>query len=251
MRAHQVLIMLACLAGTATTSEAACFDVSRSQPQELTGTIRAVIFAGSPGFADVRKGDMPEPGFLLRLNAPICLSGDEFAEPDTPFLEVHLATDQDSPRNVGSFEGKRVTVQLRNPMAAHTGHHHRPLVAWIAAIGPASGQRDAVASSATAEMTVRAFYGFLSSGQGRDASSLVIPEKRASGPFSAQKLTGFYGSLAKPLEVLGLTAQAPDSFEVRYRFASRSTTCDGRAVVQTVQRNGAFLIQAIRALDGC
>ena len=231
MRPLHVLILLAWLAGTATASEAACFDVSRSQPQDLTGTIRAVIFPGPPGYADVRRGDMPEPGYVLRLDGPICLSGDEFAEPETPFLEVHLATDRDSPRNVASFDGKRVWVQLRNPMAAHTGHHHRPLVAWIAAIRPASGQSDAAASNATAEMTVRAFYGFLSSGQGRDAASLVIPEKRTSGPLSAQKLTAFYGALARPLEVLGLKEQAADSFEVRYSFASRSTTCDGRAVV--------------------
>jgi hypothetical protein len=39
------------------------------------------IFPGPPNFEDVRKGDKPEPTYILQLLKPICVSGDEFIDP--------------------------------------------------------------------------------------------------------------------------------------------------------------------------
>jgi hypothetical protein len=39
------------------------------------------IFAGPPNYEDVRKGDTPEPIYILTLAEPICASRDEFVDP--------------------------------------------------------------------------------------------------------------------------------------------------------------------------
>ena len=56
---------------------AACYDLNKGQPAGLTGALDYVVFAGPPNYQDVRKGDTPEPAFVLRLAHPICIQGDE------------------------------------------------------------------------------------------------------------------------------------------------------------------------------
>ena len=34
------------------------------------------IFAGPPNFEDVRRGDTPEPDYILELDKPVCAEGD-------------------------------------------------------------------------------------------------------------------------------------------------------------------------------
>ena len=126
------LLSLAALSGA---YAAECHDVSQGEPSVLEGLLSARVFAGPPNFEDVSKGDQPEPGYLLKLDMPICLTGDEdFTDPDDMFDEVQVVPTEATQARMDDLTGKRVRVELENPMPAHTGHHYRPLVAWVAAI---------------------------------------------------------------------------------------------------------------------
>jgi hypothetical protein len=181
------------------------------------------------------------------LPQPICLTGDEFADPATQFSEVQLVQTDKTAKAMHSLLNSNVTVSLSSPMAAETGHHHRPLVAWVSEITPV---HDAASQEGISARAVRAFYRALAGGDGQDAEKLIVPERR-SGPFSGAQMTRFYGSLVEPLELLTLQAVNSESYIVRYKFRSNARPCNGRAVVKTVNRSGSILIESIRALDGC
>ena len=74
------------------------------------------------------------------------------------------------------------------------------------AVGPGAGRpRDVSVPKAKelgGQQIVRAFYAALERGDGETASSLVIPEKRKAGPFSASELSNFYGRLELPLRLI-------------------------------------------------
>jgi hypothetical protein len=136
---HPVLIALAlALASTAADAQSACFDLSKSEPHALTGMLSHRIFPGPPNFNDVQNGDRPEPGYLLTLAKPICLTGDEFADSSNLFSEVQLVATDKTGKALRALLNSNVDVTLSRPMAAQTGHHHRPLVAWVVAISAAS-----------------------------------------------------------------------------------------------------------------
>ena len=99
--------------------------------------------------------------------------------------------------------------------------------------------------------TVRAFYAALGRGDGEAASTLVIPEKRATGNFAPASISLFYGSLIEPLRLTELRLQGPGEYLVGYQFRASSRRCRGRAVVTMTQREGAILIEKIHLLDGC
>lgn len=107
------------------------------------------------------------------------------------------------------------------------------------------------ASGATGEAVVRAFYGALGRGDGTEASSLVIPEKRGSQAFSARAISRFYGGLSEPLRLTAITPLAPDVYRVSYRYSAGRTRCDGAAVVRLASRTSRDLIRSIQALNGC
>ena len=226
-----------------------CFDVSKGEPAHLEGELSFRIFAGPPNFEDVQKGDTPEPGYVLRLQQSICLSGDEdFADPSYLFDEVQLVETESTASAMRDLRDSVVSVDLINPMPAMTGHHHRPLVAWVSAIAPVA---DPTASYGTAATTVEAFYLALGAGDGATAAAFVIPEKTAKGPFSAAELTRFYGGLREPLQLLGVTAVSENEFLARYRFVAGANVCDGKARVRTENRDGRTFIRSIKALNGC
>ncbi|MCC0033996.1 MAG: hypothetical protein H6887_01865 [Hoeflea sp.] len=228
---------------------AGCFDVSAGEPARLEGELSFRIFAGPPNFEDVQKGDSPEPGYVLTLPQPICLTGDaDFTDPSYLFDEVQLVETEATAKAMRELRNRTVSVGLVNPMPAMTGHHHRPLVAWVSAIAPAG---DPTENQGTAATTVEAFYLALGAGDGATAAAFVIPEKTAKGPFSAAELTRFYGGLREPLQLVGVEQLANGEFLASYRFASSSKVCDGRALVRTENRDGRFFIRSIKALDGC
>jgi len=103
----------------------------------------------------------------------------------------------------------------------------------------------------TAASTIRAFYSALGSGQGGVAASMVVPEKTASGPFSAKELTRYYGNMRSPIQLLSVLPSAANAYMVRYKFVVTNSACNGRAVVEMTKRNGRNYIARIRALDGC
>lgn len=229
----------------------ACYDLSKGQPESLTGKLDYVIFAGPPGFEDVQKGDTPEPSFVLRLHHQICITGDDFADPSTRFDSVQLVETKEMSGKLKGFLNKDVTLTLMDRLAAETGHHHEPLVAWVKTIAAASKPMDFTDEYGTAATVIRGFYAALHDGQGGVASQFIVPEKRHSVTFSADALTAFYGSLTKPIELLDI-AQAQDNiFTAHYRYTSAKRVCDGKATITTVQRDGNNFIQAINALNGC
>ncbi len=105
--------------------------------------------------------------------------------------------------------------------------------------------------SKTAEDVVRQFYAALRNGQGDVASQLVVPEKRARGPFSAEQLTRFYGHLVEPISLIEVSARGSNEYLVRYHYVAAKIRCDGRAIVRTVVRGGQTYIERIDALNGC
>lgn len=236
-----------------------CFDVTKSQPASLTGTLEFAIFAGPPNYEDVQQGDYPEAGYILKLPAPICITdGGDFADPATQFSEVQVV-----PNNAALASQMRenrnsaVTVQLTEPMAAMTGHHHRPLVAWVTEIAPTTNGfgtevslDDLTAEYGTPATMIRAFFAALHEGEGAIAASFVLPERR-KGAFAADALTLFYGSLSTPVDLTSLSESGPGEFLARYTYSKADARCDGRAIVRTAVRGELNFIAGMSALDGC
>jgi hypothetical protein len=229
-------------------AQAACVDISKGEPSNLYGHLSHRIFAGPPNFEDVQKGDTPEPGYVLKLDKPICLTGDDFADPSNSFDEVQLVPKNGMERQMSSLRDADVYVEVVDPMAAETGHHHRPLVAWVKSI---SSARDITTSYGTAATSIEGFYAALHSGDGATAATFVIPEKTKIGPFAPASLTAFYGSLAEPIKLLDIHPAGKDRFAVRYYFRNGAKTCDGSATVTTVDRAGRNFIKAIQTQSGC
>ncbi len=99
---------------------------------------------------------------------------------------------------------------------------------------------------------VRAFYKALGQANGLSASSLVIPEKRATGPFSAADISRFYGSLTEPLRLAGVKLSGPNVALAEYTYVLPSgRRCSGTALVNLTVRGAETLIESIRALAGC
>lgn len=228
-------------------ASAACIDLRTTHNLDLAGTLRFKIFPGSPGFEDVRKGDFPEPTYILELDDPICIEGDDNADPTKPFSTVHLVPEDATAGALRALVNSRVDVSLTEPMAANTGHHHAPLVAWVAAVAKTYDMSEDYGTPAT---VVRGFYQALEAGSGEEAAKFIVPERR-SGPFAPAAMTAFYGHLAEPLQLISLDRGEAGQFLVRYAFRSPSGRCNGRALVSTVKRSGAYFISSIRALDGC
>ena len=83
------------------------------------------------------------------------------------------------------------------------------------------------------------------------AAQYVVAEKRGTGAYAPQALTDFYGKLAQPIDLLEIAQLSEAQYQVHYRYVAGKATCDGRANVTTVQRDGRHYIQAIKALNGC
>lgn len=98
---------------------------------------------------------------------------------------------------------------------------------------------------------VSEFYKALEQGNGRAASARVIAEKQASGPFTAQALTKFYGALDEPLKLLSADDAGPMQVKVRYRYRSGRKPCNGEATVSLVQTPEGTRIERIRSSSGC
>ena len=112
------------------TAKAACLDVSEgSPPVTLIGNLTKQVFPGPPNYESVTNGDMPEQAWILKLGAPICIDDKGAqADPTLQFDTIHIYFTRESinaqfPR----FVGARVRV-TGDGFAAHSGHHHAPLV---------------------------------------------------------------------------------------------------------------------------
>ena len=127
----------ACIfACAAVSANAACIDVKQTDQLSFQGTLSRQVFPGRPNFEDVRKGDAREPGYILKLDAPICATGDEFLNAGKSFDRIQLVLDDAPassplPSTLRGLTGKRVVVEGRSAFGAHTGHHHAPLLVAV------------------------------------------------------------------------------------------------------------------------
>lgn len=253
MRKILIISALGALLVPGLARAAPCYNLAQGEPHTLTGVLDYVVFPGPPNFEDVQKGDTPEPTYVLRLASSICLTGDaDFAEPSRTFREVQVVGSEATFPLLRANVRHQVTVGLANSMAAETGHHHEPLVAWVTSIRPASGRAMSFTDEyGTAATTIRAFYDALHAGQGATASSYIVPEKRRLAAFSPDALTRYYGSMASPISMIDIVQHSANTFLVHYRYSTRTRTCDAHATITTESRNGRNFIQTIRPMEGC
>src|SRR5262245_58908661 len=232
-----------------------CIDVGKG-PFSFQGTLTYRIFPGPPNYQDVRKGDAPEPTYVLALDVPVCGSGDAFLDPKAPFDRIQVSpagTVQDTPTMLGDLRrliGRRVVAEGVSAFGAHTGHHHAPLVLLVTRV--AAAVEDPTKAYGTAMTTVRGFYLALQAGDGEEAARFVIPGRRVSGPLSASVLASFYGSLVESLNLIEVVAVGPNEYRVRYTYvAPGQRRCNGDATVRTTRVNDMNLIESIRTASGC
>jgi hypothetical protein len=251
-----VLAAMTAGAWCAVAHAAPCYDIGAGEPKSLSGTIEYHVFPGPPNFADVQKGDRPEPTYVLRLDQPTCIFGVEAGDPNMPIprelitrVQLAASTEAITPLLRANIN-RRVTVSLEDPSPPSTAHMREPLFAEVTSVVPAGRVMDTTDEFGTPATTIRAFYETLGDGQGEAASEMVVPEKR-SGPFAAANLTRFYGHLREPIQLIEIEQSSPSVFVAHYRFATSSLVCDGRAIVTTVVRGGRNYIASIRALNGC
>jgi len=181
--------------------------------------------------------------------------GDEFVDPKNAIDQIQIYPEFSATENrelsndLRRLVGKRVRVEGKSPFGAHTGHHHAPLLLPITHIESAS---DPTESYGTAMTTVQAFYLALAAGNGDEAASFVIPQKRRVGPLSANAITRFYRNLDEPLTLIEVVPIRQDEYRVRYTFVARAPRrCDGVAIVRTTRMNGENFISSIKTLNGC
>jgi uncharacterized protein DUF4431 len=101
---------------------------------ELHGRLVSKTAAGPPNYQDIHKGDEPETFWLLKLDSPICVDQDN-KQPDLDpahqnIRSVQLVLNKEDSERAKSLSGKRVQV-AGTLFAAHTGHHHTPVLLTI------------------------------------------------------------------------------------------------------------------------
>jgi uncharacterized protein DUF4431 len=251
------LVATACLAlgFSGQAALGARLDLAHDNALVLEGTLGFQVFGGPPYNGGVNKGDTPEPTYILKLDSPVCATGDDFLDANAKVNQVQIFPGDDNAvalfKTMRRLVGRRIRVEGKSAFGAQTGHHHAPLLLPIASIVETSDPRDADGGGLAA---VQAFYLALAEGKGEEASRAVVGGKRASGPFSARALNGFYGlqQLDEPLALLEVKRSGSDEFWVHYAFVGPGNRrCDGAATVRTVAVKGERLITAIKALNGC
>lgn len=109
----------------------------------LSGTIRQMTFAGPPGYKSIAAGDAEETGYYLALDVPVCLDGDpkdDTAYPQKDVRLVQLALDLGGEAAMTRSLG-RVARLSGALFAAHTMHHHAPVVMTEVVVDTATRER--------------------------------------------------------------------------------------------------------------
>src|SRR6476646_9963710 len=72
------------------SANASCIDLKQTDTLSFEGTLNYRIFPGPPNFEDVRKGDTPEPSYILVLDMPACFTGGAEIEGTFATRTVHI-----------------------------------------------------------------------------------------------------------------------------------------------------------------
>ncbi|MBP2316423.1 hypothetical protein [Azospirillum soli] len=127
-----------------------------------------------------------------------------------------------------------------------------PVPVSPAAVAPAPRPPQGNGIQGTGLDAVRGFYDALAQADGARANGFLVPEKRNSGAYEITSLSRFYGAMREPLRLLSADPIGPDAFRVRYHYVYvNGRVCDGGAEVTLSRREGALLIERIKALNGC
>jgi hypothetical protein len=218
------------------------------------GTLTYHIFPGPPKYEDVRKGDSPEPTYILKSDNLFCAIGDESLDQVETFDQIQIFPEPGTAiqalwKDLRRLVGQRVRVEGARAFGRHTGHHHAPLMLPISKISVAY---DPTKSYGTPQTTVEAFYLALGAGDGREATRFLIPNLRSSGPLSASAITAFYSGQIEPLTLVDVTPIHSDEYRVRYTYlAAGQQRCDGESLVRTINVGGLNFIGRIKAVKGC
>ena len=133
--AQIVMVLLVSLSGThiAQLEPAGCRSY---EPAVVTlhGSLIRKTFPGPPNYSDIHKGDRAETYFLLNLDSPICLDMDKSAPDLRPNQKnvrtVQLILEEGTYERFKPLLGKEV-VARGSLFAAHTGHHHTPVLLTV------------------------------------------------------------------------------------------------------------------------
>lgn len=135
-----IVAVVSVLVGMGAHARAACLDVHQTQPLVFKGSLSRPVFPGPPNYEDVKKGDKPERAYIIKLDAPICATGDEFLDSSQTFDTVQLLVDDSANdsralnASLTQLIGKRVEVTGKSGFGAQTGHHHAPLLVTLVKI---------------------------------------------------------------------------------------------------------------------
>src|SRR5215831_5666767 len=249
------LLLTVCLTiCTASSAGAACIDLKQKDPLSFQGRLNYRIFPGPPNYEDVRKGDTPEPTYILKLEEPICATGNEFVDPNTKFDRIQIFPESDKAaqalwRDLRGFIGQRVLVAGTGAFGRHTGHHHAPLMLPIASISSAF---DPTKSHGTSMTTVQGFYLALAPATVRKPQNswFLKSDRRDRCPQSPSAtstaiwLNRSLSSMWFPLVRTSIAYAIP-------MWRPLVDAVDGEALVRTTKVGGLNLIDSIKAVGGC
>ena len=140
----KITFIFAVLLSGAFSASAAERPCLKYEPEvvELHGTVKRVVFPGPPNYASIKKGDEPEPYWVLFLPKEICVQGDpkdEFNSETEKNVQSLQLMDVDYKKDRGLL-GKSVVVK-GTLMHSYTGHHHSPVLIQVKSIEKAPGSR--------------------------------------------------------------------------------------------------------------
>jgi len=101
----------------------------------MQGMVKRVVFPGPPNYESVKKGDKPEPYWVLFLPKVICVQGDpkdEFNSETEKNVQSLQLMDVAYKKDRGLL-GKSVVVK-GTLMHSYTGHHHTPVLIQVKSI---------------------------------------------------------------------------------------------------------------------
>jgi len=218
---------------------------------DMSGGTEAVSI---PGLAAGRPGMVAEiPKFnkqVVNINTSRASQPSRAAEPDSAV----------------SGRLQRDTTEAPPTFSASTVHTEQAAEPLVSPHAPAISRRDAIeaetvgsgsvstsmAKEPAGQQIVRRFYAALEQGNGEAAASLVIPEKREVGPFSAGELSRFYGRLELPLRLIDVDRAGNNSYNVTYSYKARNgRPCNGRSLVTTINRQNQVFIEKVQSPSKC
>ena len=229
-------IVIFCLGASSVDVHAACVDVRQTGKLTFEGTLTYQMFAGPPNFEDVRRGDAPEPSYVLELDDPIYATGDDSLDGNEKIDRIQVFPEFDSPadgelsKDLRRLVGKRVLVEGKSAFGRSTVHHHAPLLLPISRVTAGWNPTEAYGTVMT---TVEGFYLALGAGNGDEGAKFVIPRKRAVGPPSAIAITSFYGDLVEPLRLLSLSRSSFLIFSMSVSIRRRRKSACSRLAVRS------------------